>query len=186
MNIREILERNPVIPALKNDDNLKEAIESSSEIVFLIMANLMNVKDIVTELKKAGKLVFVHVDMIEGLSSSNYGVEYLIKAIEPDGIITTKHNMVNFARKNNIAVIQRYFILDSFSFKNTISHIRENKPDAIEILPGLMPKIIKRICKLVNVPVITGGLIDDKEDIMNALKAGAEGVSTTKMELWSI
>ena len=52
MNIREILERNPVIPALKNDDNLKEAIESSSEIVFLIMANLMNVKDIVTELKK--------------------------------------------------------------------------------------------------------------------------------------
>ena len=186
MNIREILERNPVIPALKNDDNLKEAIESSSEIVFLIMANLMNVKDIVTELKKAGKLVFVHVDMIEGLSSSNYGVEYLIKAIEPDGIITTKHNMVKFARKNNIAVIQRYFILDSFSFKNTISYIRENKPDAIEILPGLMPKIIKRICKLVNVPVITGGLIDDKEDIMNALKAGAEGVSTTKMELWSI
>ena len=89
-------------------------------------------------------------------------------------------------RSNNIAVIQRYFILDSFSFKNTISHIRENKPDAIEILPGLMPKIIKRICKLVNVPVITGGLIVDKEDIMNALKAGAEGISTTKMELWSI
>ncbi len=29
MNIREILERNPVIPALKNDDNLKEAIEST-------------------------------------------------------------------------------------------------------------------------------------------------------------
>lgn len=186
MNIREILERNPVIPALKNNDNLKEAIESSSEIVFLIMANLMNVKDIVTELKKAGKLVFVHVDMVEGLSASNYGVEYLIKTIEPDGIITTKHNMVTFARKNNIAVIQRYFILDSFSFKNTISHIRENKPDAIEILPGLMPKIIKRICKLVNVPVITGGLIVDKEDIMNALKAGAEGISTTKMELWSI
>lgn len=186
MNIREILERNPVIPALKNNDNLKEAIESSSEIVFLIMANLMNVKDIVTELKKAGKLVFVHIDMVEGLSSSNYGVEYLVKTIEPDGIITTKHNMVTFARKNNIAVIQRYFILDSFSFKNTISHIRENKPDAIEILPGLMPKIIKRICKLVNVPVITGGLIEDKEDIMNALKAGAEGISTTKMELWSI
>ncbi len=133
MNIREILERNPVIPALQNDDNLKEAIESSSEIVFLIMANLINVKDIVTELKKAGKLVFVHVDMIEGLSSSNYGVEYLIKIIEPDGIITTKHNMVTFARKNNIAVIQRYFILDSFSFKNTISQylIKIIEPDGI-------------------------------------------------------
>lgn len=186
MNIREILERNPIIPAIKNEEGLEEAIKSGSEIVFIIMANLMNVKDLVSKLKNNGKIVFVHVDMVEGLSSSNYGVEYLLKTIEPDGIITTKHNMVTFARKNNIAVIQRYFILDSFSFKNTILHIRENKPDAIEILPGLMPKIIKRICNLVNLPVITGGLIEDKEDIMNALKAGAEGVSTTKKEIWSI
>lgn len=186
MNIREILERNPIIPALKNEENIEEAIKSGSEIVFIIMSNLMNIKDIVSRLKNEGKIVFVHADMVEGLSSSNYGVEFLVNTIRPDGIITTKHNMVSFARKNNIAVIQRYFILDSFSFKNTISHIRENKPDAIEILPGLMPKIIKRICNLVNLPVITGGLVEDKEDVMNALKAGAEGVSTTKIEIWSM
>ena len=54
----------------------------------------------------------------------------------------------------------------------------------MEILPGVMPKIIKRICNLVNVPVITGGLIDEKEDIINALRAGAEGVSTTDKKLW--
>lgn len=186
MNIREILERNPIIPALKNEENIEEAIKSGSEIVFIIMSNLMNIKDIVSRLKSEGKIVFVHADMVEGLSSSNYGIEFLINTIRPDGIITTKHNMVSFARKNNISVIQRYFILDSFSFKNTIAHIRENKPDAIEILPGLMPKIIKRICNLVNLPVITGGLIEDKEDVMNALKSGAEGVSTTKVEIWSM
>lgn len=186
MNIREILERNPIIPALKNDQDLKEALESGSEIVFIIMANLMNIEDIVSKLKKEGKIVFVHADMIEGLSSSNYGVEYLVNHIDLDGIITTKHNMVAFAKKKNIPVIQRYFILDSFSFKNTVMHIRENKPDAVEILPGLMPKIIKRICNLVNLPVITGGLIDEKEDVMNALRAGAEGISTTKKELWQI
>ena len=186
MNIREILERNPIIPALKNDQDLKEALESGSEIVFIIMANLMNIESIVSRLKNEGKIVFVHADMIEGLSSSNYGVEYLINHVDLDGIITTKHNMVAFAKKKNIPVIQRYFILDSFSFKNTIAHIRENKPDAVEILPGLMPKVIKRICNLVNLPVITGGLIEDKEDIMNALRAGAEGISTTKKELWQI
>ena len=64
--------------------------------------------------------------------------------IQSDAIITTKHSIVAFAKKNNIKVIQRFFILDSFSFKNTITHIRENSCDAVEILPGVMPKIIKR------------------------------------------
>ena len=69
---------------------------------------------------------------------------------------------------------------------NTIINIKENKPTAIEILPGLMPKIIKKINKAVKVPIITGGLIEDKEDIINALGNGAMGISTTKKELWEI
>lgn len=36
-------------------------------------------------------------------------------------------------------------------------------PDAVEILPGLMPKIIKKLCSTVNVPINAGGLISDKE-----------------------
>lgn len=186
MNIKEILEQNPIIPALKNEENLERVLESGSEIVFIIMSNLINIKEIVEKLKESGKIVFVHIDMIEGLSSSTYGVEYIAKNIQADGIITTKHNIVNYARKNNICVIQRFFILDSFSFKNPIIHIRENKPDAIEILPGLMPKVIKKICNLVNIPIITGGLIDEKQDIINALSAGAEGISITNTKFWNL
>lgn len=186
INIKEILERNPVIPAIKNKENLNEAINSNSEIIFVIMSNLINIDEIVSELKEKGKIVFIHIDMVEGLSNSSYGIEYLINRTKFDGIITTKHNIVSFANKNKIPVIQRFFILDSFSFKNTVIHIRENKPSAVEILPGVMPKIIKRICNLVNIAVITGGLVDDKEDIINALAAGAEGVSTTKPELWKM
>lgn len=185
-NIREVLERNPVIPALKNETYLEEAIESSSEIVFVIMANIMNIKDIVCRLKKAEKIVYVHIDMIDGISSSNNGVEYIIKEVKPDGIITTKHNIVAFANKNGIKVIQRFFVLDSFSLENTIAHIKENKPSAVEILPGLMPKIIKKINNSVKVPVITGGLVTEKEDIINALAAGAVGVSTTYKNIWEI
>ena len=66
-NIKEILERNPIIPALKNDTYLEDAIKSSSEIVFVIMANILNLKEIVNRLKMAGKIVYVHVDMVDGL-----------------------------------------------------------------------------------------------------------------------
>lgn len=185
-SIEEILERNPVIPAIKNDIHLDEAIESSSEIVFIIMANILSIKEIVNKLKAAQKIVYVHVDMIEGISSSSSGVEFLMKEINPDGIITTKHNIVSFANKNGIRVIQRFFILDSFSLNNTISNIKENKPSAVEILPGIMPKVVKKISSSVKVPIIAGGLIDNKEDIINALGAGAIGVSTTSKNLWEI
>lgn len=185
-NIKEILERNPIIPALKNDVNLEEAIKNNSEIVFVIMSNILNIKKIVARLKEAKKIVYVHVDMVDGLSSSNNGVEFIMQEIQPDGIITTKHNIVNFAVKNNINVIQRFFILDSFSLQNTITHIKENSPNAVEILPGLMPKIIKRISSSLRIPVITGGLIEEKEDIINALGAGAIGISTTNKSIWNI
>ena len=64
MNIKEILERNPIIPAVKNENGLKEAAECGSEIVFVIMSNLINIQVIVEKLKEEDKIVFVHVDMI--------------------------------------------------------------------------------------------------------------------------
>ena len=47
-----------------------------------------------------------------------------------------------------------------------------------------MPKIIKKICKMGNIPVIAGGLVMDKEDVMGALSAGAISVSTTNQDVW--
>ena len=54
----------------------------------------------------------------------------------------------------------------------------------IEILPGLMPKVIRKICSQSRIPVIAGGLITDKEDIMAALGAGAISISTTNQKVW--
>ena len=59
-------------------------------------------------------------------------------------------------------------------------------PDVVEVLPGLMPKILKQICKTSKVPVIAGGLISDKEDVMGALGAGAAAVSTTNQKVWEL
>ena len=77
--------RNPIIPAVKNENYLQEAMECGSEIVFVIMSNLINIQEIVEKLKSAEKIVFVHVDMIEGLSSSNYGVDYLMAHTKANG-----------------------------------------------------------------------------------------------------
>lgn len=184
--IKEILERNPVIPAIKDEAGLKKVLMEESEIVFILTSNLFNVKTMVKELKEKGKIVFVHADLVDGLSNSNYALEYLVKNTELDGIISTKYTLIKAAKKLDVMVIQRFFLLDSLSLVNSLKYARETKPDAVEILPGLMPKIIKRLSSELKMPVIAGGLITDKEDIMNALGAGACGVSTTKASLWDI
>ncbi len=58
--------------------------------------------------------------------------------------------------------------------------------DFIEVLPGIMPKIIKHIAGQAAVPVIAGGLISEKEDVMRALDAGAIAISTTNQAVWKM
>ncbi|MDO4690823.1 MAG: glycerol-3-phosphate responsive antiterminator [Fusobacterium sp.] len=186
MKIREILERNPVIPAIKDDKTFEAALNSHNEIVFIIMSNIIDIKNICVRLKEQNKIVFIHVDMIDGLNSTSFGVDYIVNNIKPDGILTTKSNVVAHAHKNNIKVIQRFFILDSLSYKKALQNIKENKVIAVEIMPGLMPKILKKISSQIYQPVITGGLISEKEDIINAINAGALSVSTTNIKLWDI
>ena len=53
-------------------------------------------------------------------------------------------------------------------------------------MPGIMPKILKDIRAFVNVPVIAGGLLTDKKDVMGALSAGADAISTTNENLWKL
>ena len=61
---------------------------------------------------------------------------------------------------------------------------KQIKADFIEILPGVMPKIIQKINKLSSQSVIAGGLISDREDVIDALNAGAISVSTTNQDIW--
>ncbi|MGL5578401.1 MAG: glycerol-3-phosphate responsive antiterminator, partial [Fusobacteriaceae bacterium] len=61
--------------------------------------------------------------------------------------------------------------------------LHECEFDAVEILPGVMPKIIKKLSEEIDTPLIAGGLISDIEDIEIALNSGAIAVSTTKIDI---
>lgn len=62
----------------------------------------------------------------------------------------------------------------------------EQLPDVVEVLPGLMPKILKQICKTSKVPVIAGGLISDKEDVMGSPGCGGSSGFTTNQKVWEL
>jgi glycerol uptake operon antiterminator len=186
-NICEILEKNPIIAAIKSNEYIDKIIDSDINIVFILTSNILEISKVIETLKEANKYVFVHTDLIDGLSSkSNYTIDYLIENTKLDGIISTKHNMIKYAKSKGIYTIQRFFILDSLSLKNSLRYARENNPDAVEILPGIMPKIIYKMKDITEKPVIAGGLIQEKSDIINAIEAGAYGVSSTNPDVWDM
>jgi glycerol uptake operon antiterminator len=63
--------------------------------------------------------------------------------------------------------------------------LENSKPHLIEIMPGIASKIIRRFTDS-NIPVIAGGLIETKQEVTEALKNGAEAISTGKQEIWYI
>ncbi|KIR03012.1 Glycerol uptake operon antiterminator regulatory protein [Lachnospiraceae bacterium TWA4] len=49
-----------------------------------------------------------------------------------------------------------------------------------------MPKIIKKLTKNLSIPLIAGGLISEREDVVAALNAGAIAVSSTNQAVWNM
>lgn len=176
----------PVIAAVKDDAGLQRCMKTDVGIVFVLHGDLCSIVDIVDRLKKSGKMVFVHLDLITGLSAKEVSVDYIHSMTKADGIITTKQNLIKRAKELDMYTIQRFFVLDSLAIENILKQTENSHPDMIEVLPGVMPKVIKKICSMIRMPVIAGGLIADKEDIMSALSAGAVSISTTKSELWNV
>lgn len=182
----ERLKDNPVIAAVRSAGDMKAALESEATTIFLLNSDIFNLKQLVDEIKGRGKSVFIHVDFVEGLGSDSKAVDYIAEIIQPHGIISTKGSLIRSAKDRGMFTIQRFFLIDSLSYHTTIKQVQSVKPDMIEVLPGVMPGVIGRICREVPMPVIAGGLIDSKQDIIEILKAGAMGASTGKAGLWNL
>lgn len=181
----DLIESNPVIAAVKDIDGLNACCAREEiKVVFILFGDICNIGTIVSQIKQADKVAMVHVDLITGLSGKEVAVDFIKNNTLADGIISTKPALIKRARELSLYTTLRVFVLDSMAFENIEHQMAVARPDIIEILPGLMPKVIRRVCRLVRVPVIAGGLISDKEDVMAALSAGAISVSTTNPKVW--
>ncbi|WP_330949224.1 glycerol-3-phosphate responsive antiterminator [Virgibacillus sp. MG-45] len=175
-----------VIASVKEESDLPIALQANSNIIFLLTGNLMTVNDYVEEIKKANKACFIHVDFIEGLSNSKSAIQYIADVWQPAGIITTKSNMVKMAKEARLLTIQRLFLIDRNAMKKGIEIAHTCKPDAIEVLPGIMPHIIDELTALTHLPIIAGGLVSNKNEIMQGLEAGALAISSGNPKLWNL
>lgn len=182
----EKIVENPIIAAVNNLKSLDSALDSPCQIIFLLTGNIFNLKEISNRVRAKNKGLYIHIDSIDGFSKDTWGLEYIVKNIYPDGIITAKDNLVKLSKDLGVFTIQRVIIHDTAELENSIASIKKLRPNAVELLPGIMPKIIKRIIKDTNTAIIASGLINDKFDYDFSLESGAIAISTSHKDVWYI
>lgn len=186
----DAVEANPVIAAVKSDAGLQAAVEMEEiQVIFVLYGDVCTIPEILERIKAAGKKAMVHIDLIAGLSAKEISVEFIARQTRADGIITTKPALVRRAKGLGIFAVLRFFVIDSLALKN-IENLEmqcgTSRPDFIEVLPGVMPKVLGRIAKVSRIPMIAGGLITEKEDVIAALSVGAIAVSSTNQDVWKL
>ncbi len=181
----DVVESSPVIAAVKDMEGLEKCCGLEDvQVVFILFGDICSIAEIVQKVKVVGKIAMVHLDLIVGLSSKEIVADFIKNNTKADGIITTKPALVKRAKELELYTVLRYFLIDSMALRNIRQQPHTVKPDFVEVLPGVMPKLIQEICKTTRIPVIAGGLISDKESVLAALSAGAIAVSTTNRDVW--
>lgn len=180
----ELLQESPIIAAVKDEEGLARCLLSECRVVFVLYGDLLHIGQTAAKIKAAGKIAMVHADLIDGLSARDVAIDFLAGSTEADGIISTKGNLIKRAKACDLLTVHRFFLLDSLALTNIRKQLLQDAADAVEILPGVMPKVIGRLTGFITRPVIAGGLISDKEDVLGALSAGAAAVSSTNPAVW--
>mgnify|MGYP001854000335 CR=1 FL=1 len=81
MNLIDELRRAKIIPAVKEDKQLANAVKAGSGVVFLLKSDILSVGDAVAFCHSKGKKVLVHFDLLEGLSNDEAAVRLMIESI---------------------------------------------------------------------------------------------------------
>ncbi|ARV44922.1 glycerol-3-phosphate responsive antiterminator GlpP [Bacillus subtilis] len=174
----------PILPAIRNMKQFDEFLNSSFSYGVILDIHLGQLKGVIREAQKHGKNMMVHVDLIQGIKHDEYGAEFICQDIKPAGIISTRSNVIAKAKQKKIYAIQRLFLLDTSAMEKSMEFVGKHKPDFIEVLPGIVPSLIREIKEKTGIPIFAGGFIRTEEDVEQALKAGAVAVTTSNTKLW--
>ena len=179
----EYMENLRIIAAVRSNEELIGSINSDVEIIFILSPNISDIKNQTDLVHKSGKKLYIHIDLAEGIGKDEYGIRFA-KEQGVDGIISTRTNIIKLARKTGIHTVQRFFIVDSHSINTTVESAKVSKADMIEIMPGTVAKVIKRLKNELEMPIVAGGLIETEDEIKEAIACGATAVSIGKKEFW--
>ena len=148
----------PIIVVIRDDVSFELVLKSPVCCVLLAYGELVSVGAAVRKLIAAEKLVFLNFDLIDGFGSDQAAVRFVRNVLDPMAS-GTRSQLIKAAHKEGLLTIQSLFLLDSLAVKTDCARLWAPSPTAVEVLPGIMPRVIRDISSKCPLPIIAGGLI---------------------------
>lgn len=185
--LSRVLENKKIGATIRRIADLEEVLSYDNiHAIFLLDGDINMLPMMLKKTTAAKKELLVHMDLLEGIGKDKAGI-HLLARMGVSGVVTTKSNLVKYAKEEGLWVIQRLFIVDSESLKTGIKVAGNVKPNAIEILPATVPKyVIDDMKQSLGIPVLGGGLLKSEDDVKEALGKGIDAVSTSLRKLWKM
>lgn len=180
----QTLGASPVIAAVRGEAQLSRAIASPVRVIFMLGGDLFTLPAMVSRAQAAGRLVFVHLDLVEGISRDAAGVRLVARGIKPAGVLSTRAPLLRAAAEEGLGTVLRMFMVDSSSMETGERMVKASAPDLVEVMPGLVTRAIQLLGTRIGPPVIAGGMLELRRDVQAALAAGALAASTSSEALW--
>lgn len=183
MSVTSELKTSGIVAAVKDETSFKCALTGSARVIFLLKSELLTVGEAVRRAHICDKKILLHVDLMEGIGRDEAAIRYIAEKLKPDGVITTRPNIVKCAKAAGLFTVFRVFLIDSQGLESALANAEKLSPDAVEIMPGLLPELVGKF-SVGGRAVIVGGLISTAEEVERGIKAGAIAASTSNPELW--
>ena len=184
-NIFKFLGDGHIIPAPRNYEDYKYALEHSESLsVILLFGDINVLPELLAQAREHKKRLLVHLDLLSGIGKDKAGVTFLAR-MGIEAVITTKAQLGKFAHELGMIVIHRLFLMDSQAVKTGVNLLQGYKPDGLELLPASVPaSVVSELANVTGLPILGGGLMHTKEDIEQAIANGLKAVSASRRELW--
>jgi len=174
-----------VIPAARSVKEFEYLLTTHYQYIILLDTHVAQLQALKRMAQKQGKQILLHADMIQGLKHDEAATQFLCQMIQPAGIISTHSTVISIAKKHKLISIQRVFLLDSHSLETSYRIMGSSDPDFIEVLPGMMPGLIREIAQEAKRPILAGGFIRTPEDVKLILSMGATAITTSSRAIWT-
>ena len=176
----ESLNLNPIIAEVNHIKGFELALNSNSQNLFLMQSNIFTIKELSVKAKNNNKNLFIFIDSIEGYTKNSWGLEFILKNISLDGIISSNPAILKQSKEMGVFSLGYYPIYNETSIDGALVEVREIRPHGLVILPGILTDTIGFFSKELGLPIITSGLMDSPLLIKDSLASGAVGVCTEK------
>ena len=175
----------PCCAAIVDWARLDAALASRAAAIFVLRGNGLDLSDLVRRVHDEGKLIAVHLDLVDGLKPDHWGVAWLARC-GADAVITSHGQLMSVIRNEGAIAIHRLLLSRREHLETAVAALARSRPDIVEILPGVILPAIAGLLPALDVPMLAGGFIRTPLDARAVLASGAVGVTTSSEGLWDL